>query len=114
MIAPTAGFWKAFFDPADKMHRKARSELLIFDREKVVLSQFVLASVAGWLLSNGKKEQCAWFLDYAQNTANVRIYIHAKEDLAAVLRISAEEGIPLDSASLEYLRRALNCDVTGY
>ncbi len=114
MIAPTSGFWKAFFDPGDRMHLKARAEIALFDREKIVLSQFVIAEVAGWLLSKGKGKQCAWFLDYAQNTANTRIYIHSKEDLAAVLRISAEESVSLERASLEYLRRALNCDITGY
>ncbi len=114
MIAPTSGFWKAFFDPSEPRHRKARSDIALFDREKIVLSQFVIAEVAGWLLSRGKRAQCAWFLDYAQNTANTRIYIHSKEDLAAVLRISAEEGVSLEKASLEYLKRALNCDITGY
>jgi hypothetical protein len=111
MIAPSSGFWKAFFDPADPKHGNALAELRIFDREKIVLSQFVMAEVVSWLLANGKKKQKDWFLDYAQNTVNTRIFHFGREELSDVLKISAEEDIALEKASLEYLRRSLNCDI---
>ena len=114
MIATTTTFWKAFFDRKEKNHKKARSDIAVFDREKIVMSEFIIAEVVSWLLSKGKREHSAWFLDLVQNTANTRIYVFSKEELASVLAISAKEGLPLDSASLEYLKRSLNCDITGY
>jgi predicted nucleic acid-binding protein len=114
VISFSASFWKAFFDPKDPSHAKARSEIEVYDREDVLLSPFVLSETVGWLLGRRRRKHAAWLLEYAQNTANVRIFAFGKEELSAVMRISAEEGLPLDAASLEYLRKALNCDIKGY
>lgn len=114
MIAPSTGFWKAFFDPAHPSHGKARSDLLIYDRERIVLSPFVLSETVSWLLGLGKRRHAAWLLDYSRETSNVRVFVFGKEELADVFRISAEEGLPLGKASTEHMRRRLNCDVTGY
>jgi hypothetical protein len=81
MIATSTGFWKAFFDPADPNHSEARSDIRIFDREKIVLSEFVIAEVVSWLLENSKTKQKDWFLDYALNTANARIFLFGKEGI---------------------------------
>jgi hypothetical protein len=114
MIATSVAFWKAFFDPANPNHGKARSEIKLFDRERIVLSEFVIAEVSSWLIERGKIPQKNWFLDYVQNTANTRIFLFGREEFAIVLKIALEENLPLDKASLEYLRRSLNCDITSY
>jgi predicted nucleic acid-binding protein len=114
MIATTTGFWKAFFDPDDARHGKSKSEALVFDREKILISQFVIAEVVGWLAGIGKEKQKIWFLDYAQNTANTRIFHFGKEEFAEISRISADEGISIADASVEHLKRGSDCDVTGY
>lgn len=114
MIAPGSGFWKAFFDPADPNHQKAMDDIRVFDREKIILSEFVIAEVVSWLLDLGKKKHKDWFLDYARNTANTRIYFFGREEFDDLSRISIEKDIPLAQASLEYLRGRLNCDLTGY
>jgi hypothetical protein len=112
MIATSAEFWKAFFDPAHPRHGKARSDILVFDREKIVLSAFVLAEVSVWLSERKKAKALEWFLDYAQNTANVRIFHFGKDEFPALARISADERVPLGRASLIYLARSLNLDVS--
>ncbi|MEW6035637.1 MAG: hypothetical protein AB1529_03420 [Candidatus Micrarchaeota archaeon] len=112
MIATSAEFWKAFFDPAHPRHAKARAGIKIFDREKIVLSAFVLAEVSRWLSERKKGRALEWFLDYAQNTANVRIFHFGKDEFAALARISADEGVPFERASLIYLERSLNVDVS--
>ena len=114
MLATTVSYWKAFFDPENPNHQKARAELPLLDREKIVLSEYVIAEVCSWLISMGRLRQKNWFLDYAQNTANTRIFLFGREEFAEMARISIEKDLPLDKASLEYLRARLNCDVTSY
>jgi predicted nucleic acid-binding protein len=114
MIATSTGYWMAFFDPENPNHEKARSDIRIFDREKIVLSEFVLAEVASWLLKNNKQKHKNWFLDYAQNTANTRIFHFGKEEFGQVAKICMEKDVAISEASLEYLQTQLNLDVTGY
>lgn len=114
MIATTVAFWKAFFDPANPAHDKARREMKLYDREKIVLSEYVVAEVCAWLMGLGRLRQKNWFLDYAQNTSNARIFVFGKEEFAEIIRIAMEEDMTMDKASLEYLRRRLSIDITGY
>ena len=114
MIATGFSYWRAFFDPENPSHSRARSDLALLDREKVVLSEFVIAEVVSYLSSMGKTKLKDWFLDYALNTANVRVFLFGKEEFAELAKIATEKDIPLGPASLEYLRAKLNCDVTGY
>lgn len=114
MIAATTAFWKAFFDPENPKHSHAMSEILVFDKEKIIISEFVVAEVVSWLKEKGKKKQKDWFLDYALNTANTRVFHYGKEEFHRMAEISADSDLSLAEASVEYLRKELNCDVTGY
>ncbi|HSB47127.1 MAG TPA: hypothetical protein VLD37_03870 [Candidatus Bilamarchaeum sp.] len=114
MIATTVSFWKAFFDPSHPLHAKARGEIRLFDRDKVILSEFVIAEVCSWLIERGKIRQKNWFLDYAENTSNARIFLFGKEEFAEIVKIAILENLTMDKASLEYLRRRLKVDITGY
>jgi predicted nucleic acid-binding protein len=114
MIATSTSYWTAFFDPMDPNHQKARSDMMIFDREKIILSEFVLAEVVSWLLQNNKLKQKNWFLDYAQNTANTRIFHFGKEEFSELAKLCEEKNLTLAEASLEYLSTKLNCDITSY
>src|SRR4030042_1602470 len=110
MIATTTAFWMAFFDPEDPKHAKARSDILLFDKEKIVVSQLVAAEVILWL--DEKKKHKEWFLDYVQNTANTRIFHYGREEFGKIAEMSAKSHLSLAEASVEYLRAELNCDVT--
>lgn len=112
MIATTTEFWIAFFDPEDPKHEKARSDIRIFDKEKIVVSQFVAAEVVLWLDSRNKHKR--WFLDYIQNTANTRLFHYGREEFRKVAEMSDESHLTITEASVEYLRKELNCDVTDY
>ncbi|MFN7990759.1 MAG: hypothetical protein U0R44_01235 [Candidatus Micrarchaeia archaeon] len=114
MIATSFEFWRAFFDPGDPHHAKARADIRVYDREKIILSPFIVAEVASWLIEKGKIRQKNWFLDFARNTANARVFIFGKEEFEMIMKIALEENMSLEKASLEYLRRSLNCDITDY
>ncbi len=72
MIATTTAFWKAFFDPEDPDHDKTMSDITVFDKEKILISEFVVAEIVLWL--NNKKKHKQWFLDYVQNTENTLVF----------------------------------------
>ena len=114
MIATNTAFWKAFFDPGNPDHERARTDILLFDKEKVVLSQLVLSEVLSWLVARGKMAQRDWFLDYAANTANVRVFGCGDEEFAVLSELARYENTDLAGASVKYLRRYMNCEVTEY
>ncbi|MCI0503353.1 hypothetical protein L0Y65_01425 [Candidatus Micrarchaeota archaeon] len=113
-MATTVGFWKAFFDPENRDHERARTDLLVFDRDKILISQLVLSEVVSWLVSCGKSAQRDWLLDYAANTDNVRVFSFGEEELPVLAELSVYENSDLAGASLKYLKRYLNCAVTEY
>ena len=112
MIATTTAFWKAFFDPEHPEHDKTLSDIMVFDKEKILISEFVVAEMVLWLKNKKKHKQ--WFLDYVQNTANTRVFHYGKEEFEKIAEISSESDLTLTEASVEYLRKELNCDVTDY
>ena len=114
MIATSTEFWKAFFDPSHPKHKKARDDLKIYDKEKIILSQPVVLEIVSWLLENGKTKQKNWFLDYVLNTANIRLYHFGKEEFEKLSEICIEEEQVPSKASLEYLKKYLNCDIVEY
>lgn len=114
MIATTVLFWKAFFDPENPRHEQARADILGYDREKIVISQLVLSEAVSWLVAKGKFAQRDWFLDYAANTANVRIFNFGSDEIPMLFELSVYENTDLVDASVKYLKRYLNCGVTEY
>ncbi len=114
MITTTARFWKAFFDPQNPDHERARTDILVHEREKVAISQLVLSEVCSWLVQAGKSAQKDWLLDYSANTDNVRIVNFGDEDLAILSELAVYENTDLADASVKYLKRYMNCEVTEY
>ncbi len=115
MIATSTGFWKAFFDPNNVNHKKAKEDIEIYDDEKIIIDSFTLSEVVSWLLEQKKHEIMNWFLDYAKNTANVRTFYIGKQELEFIINTSINEKINFSDACLSYLHKYLNCDITnGY
>ena len=112
MITTTTDYWKAFFDPQNHKHQQAVQDLEIFDKEKIILSQITLAEVSSWLTTLGKTKQAEWFLSFANDTANVRVFHFGKEEFEKVIAISIKKRINYSDACLEYLHKNLNCDIT--
>jgi hypothetical protein len=114
MIAITTRFWKAFFDPENPDHERARTDILIFDREKVIISQFVLSETISWLVALGKTAQRDWLLDYAANTENVRVLNFGDEEMKVISELAVYENSDLTDASVKYQKRYMNCAVSEY
>ena len=114
MIATTTGFWKAFFDGKNKTHTKARRDILIFDKEKIVVSQLTVSEVLSWLIKCKKTKHANWFLNYVNQTANVRVFHFGKEEYGKISELIAAKT-DLTGAGDIYLHKQLNCDLTtGY
>ena len=102
----------AFFDPNNKNHKKARDNLKIYDKEKIIVDQTVISEVVNWLSQNNKHELIEWWFDYLQNTANVRVFHFGKEEFEIISKICIEQRITSTAGAIEYLNKYLNCDVT--
>lgn len=119
-------FWKSFFDPTNNKHTKAKNELLIYDKEKILVDQYTFFKVLVWLEENNKKEHSKWFFDYVKNTSNVRLIYLGKEELSKIKleyiaktdasKISRElntlNNDQFEIAVTKYLKNSLNCDST--
>ena len=113
MILIGVAFWKAFFDITNPNHIKAKNELIIYDKEKILINQYSFFKVIVWLEENNKKEHSKWFFDYVLNTNNVRLIYLGKEELTKIALKSQQNLQNLDhfeSVVIEYLKNRHNCD----
>ena len=112
MIATTTNYWLAFFDPDNIKHKKTRDSILLYDKEQIIIDQIVISQVTNWLFRNNKNNLVEWFLDYVQNTSNVKIYYFGREEFRIITRTCIEKKMNFSEASAEYLQKYLNCDIT--
>lgn len=112
MIATSFDFWQAFFDPYNKQHEEAKKNLLFYDKEIIAIDQLTLIKVLDWLGEKNKVTLANWFLDYATNTANVRIIYLQKEDLESLRNICLEHNLTIGETIQIHLVERFGCGST--
>ncbi|MBI5223139.1 hypothetical protein HY990_01825 [Candidatus Micrarchaeota archaeon] len=112
MILTTKGYWRSFFDSYDPLHLKARSDILIFDKEKIIIESNTAFEVVSQLRKNCKSKEADWFIDYYLNTTNVRIYLLGKEEFEAISISALKNPENLEKIKIQFISKKLNFDNT--
>ena len=114
-IADTS-FLFAFYHESDLKHQKAVELMKLYEKDGVLISDYILGETATLLLYRNSLEASLTFIKKAQETQTVKILKFSEPDFEGILEVfkNQKHEIGFIDASVVYLARTMGLDILSF
>lgn len=100
MFLLTTAFW---IDLLENNSETRKTELKLYDKDTILLTPIILSQVSNYFISKNNIRISNWFLEYSNNTENVRIIHTSKDEQKLIVKLALAGDLSYEQATNKYI-----------